>query len=577
MLKKLAKSIREFKKPSIFSALCMIGEVLTDVLIPYLMANLIDLGIENANMAFIVRFGIMLLISAIGSLLFGGLASMFAAKGSAGFAANLRKDMFYNIQSFSFANIDKFSTSSLITRLTTDVSNVQNAYMMIIRTAIRAPFMLVFALIMAFNINSSAAMIYIAVMPFLGVVLFFIIKKVHPTFKKVFKTYDKLNTSVQENVRGIRVVKAYVREDHEVEKFEGLSLEIYKLFTKAEKILAFNMPMMQLAIYTCMLFISWISAKLIVGGTMTTGELTSLMTYTMQILMNFMMLSMVFAMMTISRASAERITEVLDEKTDINDQGNPVYRLENGSIEFENMSFSYTKNSNQLALENISLHIKSGETIGVLGGTGSGKTSLVQLIPRLYDATLGTVKVAGVDVKQYHMDSLRDQVAMVLQKNVLFSGTIKENLRWGKKDATEEEMIWACKVAQAHGFIAALPQGYDSRVEQGGSNFSGGQKQRLCIARALLKRPKIMILDDSTSAVDTKTDAMLRKTFREELPQMTKIIIAQRVASVEDADQIVLMDNGKIEGIGTHDQLLKDNKVYQEIYYSQQKGGKVNE
>ncbi len=573
MIKKFAKSIREYKKPSILSPLCMIGEVITDVLIPYFMANLIDLGIEKANMAFVVRFGIMLLISALFSLLFGGLASMYAARASAGFGANLRKDMFYNIQSFSFLNIDKFSTSSLITRLTTDVSNVQNAYMMIIRTAIRAPFMLVFALIMAFNINKQAAIIYVAVMPFLGAALYIIIKKVHPTFKKVFKTYDKLNTSVQENVRGIRVVKAFVREEHEVDKFERQSGEIYNLFTKAEKILAVNMPLMQLAIYACMLFISWMAAKLIVGGTMTTGQLTSLMTYTMQILMNFMMLSMVFAMMIISRPSAERIIEVLDEETDLKDGEDPVYTLENGAIDFENVGFSYTGDPKQLALENINLHIASGQTIGVLGGTGSGKTSLVQLIPRLYDATLGTVKVAGIDVKKYHMDSLRDQVAMVLQKNVLFSGTIKDNLRWGKKDATDEEMIWASKIAQAHDFIEALPQGYDSYVEQGGTNFSGGQKQRLCIARALLKRPKIMILDDSTSAVDTKTDAVLRRSFNEELPQMTKIIIAQRVASVEEADQIVLMDNGGVQGVGTHEQLLKTNQVYQEIYHSQQKRG----
>lgn len=572
MIKALSKSIRNYKRATILTPLFMIGEVVTDVLIPYLMASLIDLGIDQGSMAFIVRFGIMLFISALFSLVFGGLASKFAADASAGFASNLRKDMFYNIQSFSFLNIDKFSNSSLITRLTTDVSNVQNSFMMLIRIAIRAPFMLVFALLMAFRINSQAAMIYVIVMPFLAVILFFIMRTVHPIFKKMFKTYDKLNTIVQENVRGIRVVKAYVREDHETEKFEEASNTIYKLSAKAEKLLAFNMPVMQLAVYACMLFISWTAARLIVGGSMTTGQLTSLMTYTMQILMNFMMLSMVFAMMTISRASAERVVEVLNEQTDLTDPKNPVMEVKNGSIDFDGVGFSYTKNPDQLALEKIDLHIASGQTIGILGGTGSGKTTLTQLIPRLYDATLGTVKVGGLNVSEYHIESLRNQVAMVLQKNVLFSGTVADNLRWGKKDATEEELVWACKIAQAHDFISALPNGYNSYVEQGGSNFSGGQKQRLCIARALLKNPKILILDDSTSALDMKTDALLRKTFREELPDMTKIIIAQRVASVEDADQIVLMNNGTIEAIGHHEQLLETNKVYQETYYTQQKG-----
>ena len=572
MIKALSKSIRNYKRATILTPLFMIGEVVTDVLIPYLMASLIDLGIDQGSMAFIVRFGIMLFISALFSLVFGGLASKFAADASAGFASNLRKDMFYNIQSFSFLNIDKFSNSSLITRLTTDVSNVQNSFMMLIRIAIRAPFMLVFALLMAFRINSQAAMIYVIVMPFLAVILFFIMRTVHPIFKKMFKTYDKLNTIVQENVRGIRVVKAYVREDHDTEKFEEASNTIYKLSAKAEKLLAFNMPVMQLAVYACMLFISWTAARLIVGGSMTTGQLTSLMTYTMQILMNFMMLSMVFAMMTISRASAERVVEVLNEQTDLTDPKNPVMEVKNGSIDFDGVGFSYTKNPDQLALEKIDLHIASGQTIGILGGTGSGKTTLTQLIPRLYDATLGTVKVGGLNVSEYHIESLRNQVAMVLQKNVLFSGTDADNLRWGKKDATEEELVWACKIAQAHDFISALPNGYNSYVEQGGSNFSGGQKQRLCIARALLKNPKILILDDSTSALDMKTDALLRKTFREELPDMTKIIIAQRVASVEDADQIVLMNNGTIEAIGHHEQLLETNKVYQETYYTQQKG-----
>ena len=516
------------------------------------------------------------------SLLCGALAGAFAAKASAGFAKNLRHDMFYNVQSFSFSNIDKFSTSSLVTRLTTDVTNVQNAYQMIVRAAFRSPCMIVFSLIMAFRINKTISTFYLLAVPVLGLAFLFIFSNAHPIFEKVFKTYDKLNNIVGENLHGIRVVKAYVREDHEDEKFKNVSGEIYDLFIRAEKIIIFNMPVMQLVIYTCMIMLSWFSAKFIVASGnnpnlgLTTGQLTSLYSYLMQMLINLMMLSMIFLTIVISKASAERICEVLDEKSDLTDGEKMHTKVKDGSVVFENVSFSYN-GSDKYCLSDVDIQINSGEVIGVIGGTGSSKSSLVQLIPRLYDATKGRVLVGGEDVRDYKLDTLRNEVAMVLQKNVLFSGTIKENLRWGNPDATDEELVRVCKLAQADDFIEKLPYKYDTYIEQGGTNVSGGQKQRLCIARALLKKPKILILDDSTSAVDTKTDALIRKAFAEEIPDTTKFIIAQRVSSVEDADKIIVLDGGKVNGFGTHKELLKTNAIYREVYESQVKGGKADE
>ncbi|MDD6489813.1 MAG: ABC transporter ATP-binding protein [Clostridia bacterium] len=576
MVKQLLKSVREYKKVSIMTPLFVIGESVMEVLIPFFMADLLDKGITDGNMNYILKMGLILCISAVISLLFGALAGKFAADASAGFAKNLRKDMFYKVQQFSFSNIDKFSTSSLVTRMTTDVTNIQNSYQMILRIAVRAPSMMIFAMIMSFTVNAQLAWIFVACIPVLAVALFIIMKTANPIFQRVFRTYDKLNNVVQENLYGIRVVKSFVREEHEDEKFKNISDIIYKLFSKAEKTLMYNAPVMQFCVYGCIIGISWFGSNLIVGGSMTTGELMSMITYTMQILMSLMMLSMVLVMITMSKASGERIAEVLSEETDIKDNDNPVYEVKNGDISFENVNFSYAKDMNKLCLKDINFEIKSGETIGIIGGTGSSKSSLVQLIPRLYNATDGRVLVGGVDVKDYDLNALRDNVAMVLQKNVLFSGTIKENLRWGCKDASDEDLIRVCKLAQADDFIQRMPDKYDTYIEQGGTNVSGGQRQRLCIARALLKKPKILILDDSTSAVDTKTDALIRKAFAEEIPDTTKIIIAQRISSVQDADKIIVMDGGKINATGTHDELLKSNKIYQEVYRSQQKGSDGN-
>ena len=573
MIKRLAGCIRQYKKDSILTPLYVTMEVVLEVVIPLLMASLIDLGIDGGNMSYIIKMGIALVVAAIISLLFGALSGRSAAIASAGFAKNLRHDMFYNVQGFSFSNIDKFSTASIVTRLTTDITNIQNAYQMIIRVAVRCPVMLVFSLIMAFSINPELSLIFLCCIPVLGVGLYLIMSRAHPIFERVFKIYDKLNNVVQENLRGIRVVKSFVREDYEKEKFDAISEDIYNDFSKAEKILSFNMPLMQFCIYACMLLISWFGARLIVGSSMTTGQLMSLITYTMQILMSLMMLSMVFVMITISRASAERVVEILDEKSDLHNSENPVYEVKNGDIQFDNVEFSYKKGKGKPCLKNINLTIHSGETVGIIGGTGSSKSSLVQLIPRLYDVTKGSVSVGGVDVREYDIETLRNEVAMVLQKNVLFSGTIKENLRWGNENATDEELVHACRLAQADDFIRQFPDGYDTYIEQGGTNVSGGQKQRLCIARALLKKPKILILDDSTSAVDTKTDALIRKAMRTEIPGTTKIIIAQRVSSVENADKIIVLDEGEINAIGTHDELLKTNEIYREVYTSQQKGG----
>lgn len=576
MIKQLLKSVREYKKVSIMTPLFVIGESVMEVLIPFFMADLLDKGITGGNMNYILKMGLILCISAVISLLFGALAGKYAAKASAGFAKNLRKDMFYKVQQFSFSNIDKFSTSSLVTRMTTDVTNIQNAYQMILRIAVRAPSMMIFAMIMSFTVNAQLAWIFVACIPVLAIALFIIMKSANPIFQRVFRTYDKLNNVVQENLYGIRVVKSFVREEHEDEKFKKISDVIYKLFSKAEKTLAYNAPVMQFCVYGCIIAISWFGSQLIVGGSMTTGELMSMITYTMQILMSLMMLSMVFVMITISKASGDRIAEVLSEESDITDNSSPVYEVKSGDISFENVNFSYAKDMNKLCLKDINLDIKSGETVGIIGGTGSSKSSLVQLIPRLYDATDGRVLVGGIDVKNYDLNALRDNVAMVLQKNVLFSGTIKENLRWGCKDASDEEIIRVCRLAQADDFIQRMPDKYDTYIEQGGTNVSGGQRQRLCIARALLKKPKILILDDSTSAVDTKTDALIRKAFAEEIPDTTKIIIAQRISSVQDADKIIVMDGGKINAAGTHDELLKSNRIYQEVYYSQQKGSGGN-
>ena len=577
MLKNILKSVGEYKKETILSPITVALEVLLEVLIPYFMAVLIDKGINTGDMTEIIKYGMLLVVLAMAALAFGALSGHYAAVASAGFAKNLRKRMFYKVQDFSFLNIDHFSTSSLVTRMTTDITNVQNAYQMIIRVAVRAPIMLILAFFMAFKVNSELATIYLWVIPILGIALAFIMTHVHPIFVRVFKTYDKLNNVVQENVHGIRVVKSFVREDFEEQKFKKISSSIYKDFTKAEKMIAFNAPVMQICVYTCMILISWIGANLIVGGTMTAGELTSMFTYTMQILMSLMMLSMIFVMTIMSKASVERINEVLIEVPDIANPAKPVTEVADGSIDFDHVSFSYSQNPDKLCLKDIDLHIKSGETIGIIGGTGSAKSSLVQLIPRLYDITSGALKVGGRDVRDYDLEVLRDAVSMVLQKNVLFSGTIKENLRWGNPNATEEELIHACQLAQADDFIQTFPDQYDTYIEQGGSNVSGGQKQRICIARALLKKPAILILDDSTSAVDTKTDAMIQKAFIDEIPDTTKLIIAQRISSVQNADRIVVMDNGRIADVGTHEELLASSKIYQEVYYSQVKGAADNE
>ena len=574
MIKKLAKYVKDCKKDSILTPIFVIFEVIMEVVIPYLMTTIIDVVSQNNDIKYILEIGIFLIVSAILSLAFGMLSGRFAAKASAGYAKNLRKAMFDKIQTYAFENIDKFSTSSLITRLTTDVTNVQNAFQMIIRILVRSPIMLIFALIMTFSISSKLACIFLVAIPVLGFLLIFIAKKAHPHFETVFKKYDELNRVVQEDLSGIRVVKAYAKEDLEKEKFRKVNNDVYSFFKRAEKIVAFNSPVMQFTVYSCILLISWFGAQFIVGGEMQTGQLSSLITYAYQILMSLMMLSMVFVMVIIAQSSAERIIEVLEEEPAIKNKEKTVKEVKDGSIVFDNVSFCYSdeKDRTKFALRNINLEIKAGETVGVIGGTGSSKSTLVQLIPRLYEVTKGRVKVGGVDVRDYDLDTLRDSVSMVLQKNVLFSGTISENLRWGNKEADDEELERVCKLAQADEFIKQFPAKYETVLDQGGTNVSGGQKQRICIARALLKKPKILILDDSTSAVDTKTDALIRKAFREEIPNTTKIIIAQRISSIEDADKIVVLNEGRIDGIGTSEELLKTNKIYREVYESQMKG-----
>ena len=572
MYRKLMAYIKEYKLASLLAPIFVSLEVVMEVLIPMMMAQIIDVGLANNNIPYVYKIGIIMMGMALVSLLFGALSGRYAAVASAGVAKNLRQAIYHKIQDFSFANIDKFSTSSLVTRLTTDVTNVQNAYQVIIRMLVRAPIMLVFALFMSFQLNARLSVIFLFVIPFLGIALYFIMTRAHPNFVKMFKKYDLVNLVVQENLTSIRTVKAYVREDYENKKFKNATGELQQYSINAEKILAFNSPIMQLSMYFTIIMISWFGAQFIIGGSMETGQLMSLFTYVTQILSSLMMISMSFVMVTMAKSSAERIVEVLDEKSDLTNAKSPLTQVNDGSIEFKDVDFSYSKDPNNLALSQINIKIESGQTVGILGGTGSAKTSLVQMIPRLYDATSGQVLVGGQDVRDIDIETLRDNVAMVLQKNVLFSGTIKENLRWGDANASDEDIIHACQLAQADEFIQSFPDKYDTMLDQGGTNVSGGQKQRLCIARALLKKPKILILDDSTSAVDTKTDALIRKAFKEEIPNTTKIIIAQRVSSVEDADMIIVLDDGKINGIGTHEELLKTNAIYQEVYESQTKG-----
>lgn len=572
MLKTLGGQIKEFKKVSILTPLCMIMEVIFEMFIPLLMASIIDDGVNAGNMGHIYKVGAIMVVAAFCGLLFGVLGGKFGAEASAGFARNLRKSMYENIQTFSFSNIDKYSTAGLVTRMTTDVTNLQNAYQMILRMFVRAPISLVTAMIMAFMINARLATIYLIAVFFLGTVLCIMVPKAAKYFEATFKKYDDLNASVQENVSSIRVVKAYVREDYEKDRFHKASENVYRMFVRAERIVVANMPIMQLTVYTCIILISWLGAKMIVQNTLTTGELMSLLTYCMNILMSLMMLSMVFVMITMSGASAKRVAEVLEEKADLVNPENPDFEIKDGSIRFEHVSFSYRKGSGQNVLQDINLDIKSGETIGIIGGTGSSKSSLVNLISRLYDVEEGTVYIGGKDVRRYDLETLRNNVAMVLQKNVLFSGTILNNLKWGNKDATDEECKEACRLACADEFIEKMPEGYDTYIEQGGTNVSGGQKQRLCIARALLKNPKILILDDSTSAVDTATDARIRKAMATHIPGTTKIIIAQRVSSIESADHIIVLEDGKINGYGTHEELLANNVIYRDVYESQTSG-----
>ena len=580
MIRTLMKSIREYKKPSLLAPILVSGEVVLECIIPFLIAKLVNEIKKGCTLEVIVRYGLVLVAMAALSLTFGALAGSACAKASCGFARNLRKDMFYKIQSYSFENIDKFSVSSLVTRLTTDITNVQFAYMMIVRTAIRCPLMLVFAFVMAFVMGGKMAFIFLLVIPILGFGLFLVIRKVMPLFRRVFKKYDALNNSVQENIKGMRVVKSYVREDYEKKKFGAAAEDVQKDFTKAERILAINNPLMQFCMYVVMVFVMSFGSYMVItsqGLDLDVGQMSAMLTYSFQILSSLMMLSMVFVMITMASESAQRIVEVLSEESNLHSPENAVHEVKDGSIDFENVSFKYAKTANRMALADINLHIRSGETIGIIGGTGSSKSTLIQLISRLYDATEGVVRVGGVDVRDYDLESLRNQVSVVLQKNVLFSGTIKENLRWGNKEATDAEMEEACRLAQADEFIRQFPDGYDTYIEQGGANVSGGQKQRLCIARALLKRPKILILDDSTSAVDTRTDALIRQAFRKFIPETTKIIIAQRISSVQEADHIIVMDGGKIQAIGNHEELMKTSPIYKEVYDSQNKGGGQDE
>lgn len=584
MIKKLASYIGEYKKDTVLTPLYVIAEVFLDVALPLLMAAVIDNGVEKGDMGYVIKMGILMFLVAMLALFVGAMSGMHAAKASMGFGRNLRKAMYDNIQEFSFHNIDRFSTAGLVTRMTTDVTNIQNAFQVMIRMFVRAPIMMVSALVMCMSINVKLSMIYLAALVFLGCILMFITSRAFPIFDKMFKGYDRLNASVQENLTGIRVVKAYVREDYENEKFCAATDNLRKMSINAEKLVIMNQPVMQFTVYTCILLVSWIGAKMIVvHSTMTTGQLMSLFTYTMQILMSLMIVSMAFVMVTMSRSSAERIVEVLDEKSSLTNPENPLYEVKDGSIRFEHVDFSYSDDEDvsvraeKCVLQDVDIEIRAGETIGIIGGTGSSKSTLVQLIPRLYDVLNGSVQVGGHDVREYDIETLRNEVSMVLQKNVLFSGTILENLRWGNKEATEEECRHACELAQAHEFIEKMPEGYHTFIEQGGTNVSGGQKQRLCIARALLKKPKILILDDSTSAVDTRTDSLIRKAFAEEIPDTTKLIIAQRISSVQDADRILVLDQGRILGFGTHEELLKNNEIYRDIYELQQKGAGKDE
>ncbi len=577
MNKKLLQSVREYKKQSIITPLLVTLEVLMEVLIPLEMAKIIDIGIAEGNLGYIIQRGLILVIMAMMSLFFGIQAGNFAAIAGAGYAKNLRHDIYYKVQDFSFKNIDHFSTSGLVTRMTTDITNIQMAYMMSIRLLARAPIMIILSWIMTLTLSRNAALLFLIVIPVLGGTLLFIAKKAHPHFIKVFDEYDELNNSVQENVNAARVVKAFVREDYEIGKFHGVSKYVYQLFTTAEKIVAWNSPVMQFVMYAVIMILIYIGGKGIVTGTMETGALTSIIVYALQIIGSLMMVTFVFVMIMIAGASTDRITEVLNEIPEMRDPADAVTSVTDGDIIFDHVGFSYAGEGGNLSLKDVNLHIKSGQTVGIIGGTGSAKSTLVQLIPRLYDVTEGSVKVSGIDVRKYNLESLRDQVSMVLQKNVLFSGTIYDNIRWGNENATDEEVQNVCKLAQADGFVREFPNGYNTQIVQGGNNVSGGQKQRLCIARALLKKPKILILDDSTSAVDTKTDALIRKAFREEIPNTTKIIIAQRVSSIEDADLIIVLENGEISGIGTSEELLKTNAIYREVYVSQVKGGEDHE
>ena len=577
MNKKLLQSVREYKKQSIITPLLVTLEVLMEVLIPLEMAKIIDIGIAEGNLGYIIQRGLILVIMAMMSLFFGVQAGNFAAIAGAGYAKNLRHDIYYKVQDFSFKNIDHFSTSGLVTRMTTDITNIQMAYMMSIRLLARAPIMIILSWVMTLTLSRKAALLFLIVIPVLGGTLLFIAKKAHPHFIKVFDEYDELNNSVQENVNAARVVKAFVREDYEIGKFHGVSKYVYQLFTTAEKIVAWNSPVMQFVMYAVIMILIYIGGKGIVTGTMETGALTSIIVYALQIIGSLMMVTFVFVMIMIAGASTDRITEVLNEIPEMRDPADAVTSVTDGDIIFDHVGFSYAGEGGNLSLKDVNLHIKSGQTVGIIGGTGSAKSTLVQLIPRLYDVTEGSVKVSGIDVRKYNLEALRDQVSMVLQKNVLFSGTIYDNIRWGNENATDEEVQNVCKLAQADGFVSELPDGYNTQIVQGGNNVSGGQKQRLCIARALLKKPKILILDDSTSAVDTKTDALIRKAFREEIPNTTKIIIAQRVSSIEDADLIIVLENGEISGIGTSEELLKTNAIYREVYESQVKGGEDHE